>query len=546
MTDSLKRVGRRTSIDTLAMLITLVALTAPGLAQENVRKLDGPGQHGKYLTPGQLDTWTFDGDKGETIIAHVATSEFDSILGLAVKGEKGEKGEKEDTLFEEIDDEGSDSRFAVRLPEKGEYRIRVHAYKNRGGGNYVLQVQRFHAAPLEVGKPVIAAFDPRGKGYHYFQGAKDRVLIPQLNGTASDAWKMLDSKGREMGDWAGTVLVEEKGEHYLVFSGQAGNRYDLLLREARPRNIGEKPDLTGQLQQGEMDVWSFQGKPGDFRLLDVQKKGQLESRLIYAPQEKKKDQRLARADDRPELRLLPVAGRGGRLRFAAILGRDGRYQLQLLARTPGSYRLKIDDPTVSLDERREVEGSLPVAGSAFYSFKAIAGQLFRASLASQKFVPLLRLYDSRGNPVESSAEGADGLESRITHMVMKPGLYRLQVSSLGDGGGGDFRLLLREEKLKEVAVGGRVQGMAQPNGTDFWAFAGTEGKTVIITVRSSVCEPVVSLYSPDGVRLAGDDKRGAGTDSLLAVKLPKTGRYTLWISSRRGAGDYTLRLIDGD
>ena len=32
----------------------------------------------------------------------------------------------------------------------------------------------------------------------------------------------------------------------------------------------------------------------------------------------------------------------------------------------------------------------------------------------------------------------------------------------------------------------------------------------------------------------------------MLVRASATGRYTLWISSRRGAGDYTLRLIDGD
>jgi hypothetical protein len=36
------------------------------------------------------------------------------------------------------------------------------------------------------------------------------------------------------------------------------------------------------------------------------------------------------------------------------------------------------------------------------------------------------------------------------------------------------------------------------------------------------------------------------TGYLAAVKLPQSGRYTVGISSRRGAGDFTLRVIDGD
>ena len=62
-----------------------------------------------------------------------------------------------------------------------------------------------------------------------------------------------------------------------------------------------------------------------------------------------------------------------------------------------------------------------MGGAAFYSFKAAPGQLFQASLASQKFVPVLRLYDAHGSLVGSSGDDADGLEGRITHMVVDGG-----------------------------------------------------------------------------------------------------------------------------
>ena len=97
-----------------------------------------------------------------------------------------------------------------------------------------------------------------------------------------------------------------------------------------------------------------------------------------------------------------------------------------------------------------------------------------------------------------------------------------------------------------MQIGGRGQGTIQPGSTDFWAFPGEEGKTVFLSVRSAAFEPTVSLRSPDGVRLVVDDKGSAATGSLFAIKLPKSGRYTVWIASRRGAGDYTVRLIDGD
>ena len=42
-----------------------------------MRDLGGSGQHNKFLTQNQLDRWLFEGEKGETIIAHLASKEFD-------------------------------------------------------------------------------------------------------------------------------------------------------------------------------------------------------------------------------------------------------------------------------------------------------------------------------------------------------------------------------------------------------------------------------------------------------------------------------------
>ena len=131
---------------------------------------------------------------------------------------------------------------------------------------------------------------------------------------------------------------------------------------------------------------------------------------------------------------------------------------------------------------------------------------------------------------------------------MSSSVYRLQVSSLGDGGGGggDFRQALKETQTQGIASGRAGQGTVQPGATDFWAFSGKEGQTVFLNVRSSAFEPTVGESSPGGVPLASDDKGSAAMGSLIALKLPKTGRYTAWISSRHGAGDFTVRLVDGD
>jgi hypothetical protein len=453
--------------------------------------------------------------------------------------------EPDKVVVAEVNDEGIESRFSIRLPEKGQYSIRIHAFKFKGGGNYTLNVRRFKAQPLGIGKAVTGSLDAAGQASFYFEVAKDRLILPELKG-ASGPWRMLDPKGRDLPSWSGAVLTEEAGEYTLMLSGPAQSRFELLLREAQRQDLSlGQAATTNGLKQGEMVVWSFEGKPGDFRLIEIEKKGQFASRLVYAPLEKKKETRLEDPGARPEIEFLPVASRAGHQRFAVLLGREGRYQLQVVASSSVAYHLTMTDPTLPLEREKETQGTLGVGGTAFYSFEAAPGQLLHGNLTSQKFVPLLRVYDPSGHAIETSA-APDDLASRLAHMALQAGLYRVQVASLGDGGGGEFHLLLREERLKSIEVGGREKGSLQPDSTDFWSFSGQEGKTVFVSVRGSDCSPSVSVRSPDGVVVATDSGRAESTDSLFSINLPKTGRYTLWISSRRGAGEYTLRLIDGD
>jgi hypothetical protein len=175
-----------------------------------------------------------------------------------------------------------------------------------------------------------------------------------------------------------------------------------------------------------MDVWSFEGKPGDFRLVTVEQQGQLDARLIYAPREEKDVERIAGRSELPEIAFLPVASKGRFLRFAALLGRQGRYQLQLATESTASYSLEMRDPTVPIAAGQDLSAALPVGGSAFYGFRAAPGQLLSASLTSDEFDPTLSLYDGRGDLIATNDDADGDLDSLITRMMAEEGSYRLE------------------------------------------------------------------------------------------------------------------------
>ena len=90
----------------------------------------------------------------------------------------------------------------------------------------------------------------------------------------------------------------------------AGARYEVLGRAARQVDLPWPGELGRKLERGAMDVISFAGKPGDFRMVALQRSGQLSARLIFAPLEKADAEGAALDAAGPEIRLLPVSSKG--------------------------------------------------------------------------------------------------------------------------------------------------------------------------------------------------------------------------------------------
>ncbi|MEK6237126.1 MAG: hypothetical protein N2C14_20650, partial [Planctomycetales bacterium] len=247
---------------TAAVAFPLLAVAAMG--QGSTRQVSAPGEFAKYLTPDQIDSWILEGKQGETIIAHVATREFDPVLQLTRP-----RINEDDEVLLKVDDEGSESRLAIRLPAAGKYRIRVHGYKFKGGGNYTLRLMRFVAAPLTVGTSLVGTFDRQGRAHHYFPATKDAFLVPDLQGVSSGGWELLGIQGEAIDTWSGAARIDRTGEHSLTVSGTPRARYRLLVRKANARVLADNKKQAEQLQPGEMAIWNLQAKPGEFRLLEV-------------------------------------------------------------------------------------------------------------------------------------------------------------------------------------------------------------------------------------------------------------------------------------
>ncbi|MBN2492274.1 MAG: PPC domain-containing protein [Planctomycetes bacterium] len=520
----------------LGLFVLLAAWTLE--AQEAVRDVKQDGVETKFLTHNQIDTWKARIQENETLIVHVSSLEFDPVLQLVRKDGS--------QVTDKIDDEGSESRLRVRLTEAGEYHVRVHAFQMRGGGNYRITFERLVSTPIEVAARTNGAFDAEGVAHHHFLAEEGAILVPDLRGTRSQV--MRDAVGRILYGWENTIRVMATGEHTITLRGRGHGGYSLLIRRATIRDLGDAHEAAGALEDGALDVWGIDAEAGQFRRIEIRKQGRVMTRLGLAPETK--DEKALLVERQPSspvpFTLFPASTKGDAVRYFVLFNRSARFELALLARSDLTYRLLASDPTAALPLPGDAEGRIDVGGTAFYTIAAEAGGILHLAVDSEQFDPTVRLHDERGNLLLENDDGGNGLGSTLALLVKKSAQLRVQVSAVGNGGGGRFRIRGRQEAVPSLAIGDHGRGRLGEGADAYWSFAGQKGQTILVHARSLDVDVQAEVFGPEGTSLGTDDDSGVGTDSLMAIRLPASGRYILRVGSRRGAGAYAVQLIAAD
>ncbi|WJY17914.1 PPC domain-containing protein [Alteriqipengyuania flavescens] len=169
---------------------------------------------------------------------------------------------------------------------------------------------------------------------------------------------------------------------------------------------------------------------------------------------------------------------------------------------------------------------------------------------------LASLYDAdSGELVAEDDDGGFDLDSRIELKTERRRRFRLDVSEYQDGEdgpmGGPFDILLRTTayvppRVEPIAIGGAQKGMLQRDQGAVYRFTGRAGQLVSIRMTADDIDPRLALFAgegTDGEEIAANDDAGDGLNSLIRVKLPADGVYTLRADTFDGAaGAYALSI----
>jgi hypothetical protein len=521
---------------TLVALFAALPLAIPLVSQEQVRDVGRPGEQNKHLTTDTVDLWRLEAKADEILRVSVSSRAFDPVLELVRLGDN-------DTIVEsvvpEVDDDGSESWLLKRLATSGRYGIRVHGPGNRGGGNYRFWIERMTSVDLPPGaREIEGRLGEDGLAHVRVVAKKGEALAPFGAGVA----ELIDPMGHALPAWEGCYDAERDGEHYVRVRGQAGAPFRAGSERGRRRPIGAAAETTENLPAYGLDEWTFAGHVDEFRTLMIRGE-RLAVRLLTEP-----DKTNAGLENRPPLRWLPMHGKGRIQRHACVLGRDREYRLQIRSASPETrpYELRFGDTSVPLAPAEPVERVLAVGGAEFFTFAAKPGQVLRIDAESQAFDPLVRLTTASGLPCGENDDGGSDLASRYGWLVTSAGTVRAQVACFGDGGGGKYRLTLTDVPVPSLAIGKPETGTLGEGATEHWHFAGRAGQTLFFSARSQDVDTMLTLHDPTGVAIGSDEDGGGDRNALLALRLPRDGRYTLAVGARGGRGEYQLQAIDPD
>lgn len=523
-------------IQRLVMLPVL--LLVPIAAQESTRNLERPGEQFKHLTTDTVDRWLFEAAVDDVFRSEVSSAEFDPVISLVQLDGSGKVSE---VVVPDVDEPGSSSNLLARIQRAGRYALLVHGPDNRGGGNYRLHVERFRSIAPAAGQAFTdGILDRDGLAHVRFEARAGESIVP----TGAGVTEVLDPLGRSLDHWAGCFDIRKGGEHHLRVRGSAGSQFRVGVERARDGKLVTADAVETEIGGQGLDQWIVDGTIGAFRTLEVAG-DRLDVRVTTVAGEIVEPIALER---RPELTWLPSHSKGVMRRFALVFGRDRAFRVQVHCTAPDAsrYTISFGDPSIALEPGKAAERRLPVGGAEFFTYRVRPGQLLRLECHSTAFDPLLRLTASDGTAVGENDDGGGNLSSRFEWLVRSADLQRFQVTSVGDGGGGDYRLTLTELPVPDLAIGVASRGDTGAGTAAYWHLRGKKDQTLFVSARSVAADVAVALFDPDGVEIGRDEDSGADRDALFGVKLARAGEYTLVVTSRGGRGEYVVQAMDPD
>lgn len=540
------------------------------------------------------DAHTFQANQGQTIVADLRSTAFDTYVGLI--SPSGEVTQNDD--FEGSSDH---SRAVATADVGGEWTLLTTSYKADESGSYEATVtvgstDGDENAIVNISGTLASDDFVLDNGEYAdattFEATAGDELTAVLTSTAFDTFVLLRSPSGET--WGNddfensksrsqfTVTADQSGEWTLVTTSYAAaetGAYQARVDRAAGSTTTTATSTAGgdnqsgnlasgdtTLDSGEyVDSFSIKGRQGEHLVVDLRSDSFDTYVALRAPSGE-----VWQNDDHDNS--------SNRSQVSVELPETGDYEVMVTSYRPGetgSWTANVTRGSGAVaNGLREERGSLGQGDGQIntgeymdlHTFEGMPGQHVRIDLASTDFDTYLVLKD----PNEENSENDDSPEgnghSLIEMDITEAGTYTIGVTSYKPEEVGAYTLTIdmtastgavatAQRDVSRLESGETMSGVLESGDDtldsgefrDVYTFEGTAGDNVSVVLESSAFDPYLGLVTPSDEIIQNDDWDSRQDMSRIDLTLPESGRYRVVSTSYRpgDSGAYDLVVNTG-
>lgn len=523
------------------------------------------------LTPGDFVEWKIKLRAGEIVIGEADSDAFDPAMEIL--------DEKGAVVFKNDDRYPGDQRPLAfwRSDKEGEYRLHVRSFQNKAGGQVFTRFQTYESLDLSAGGMVEGVFDAT-KPFMVkvpMQVGQVKDMLAEKRGEANYLTfnfgpvitpvglpERSPSLAEPMNPAIRALIAPVAGDYYILalpygYVGGSG-RVRIGTREFVPAKLAaSSTGLSATAPTGAPALWELNVKQGDLLEAAVSDLNLTSAfRVFEAPDFTKFD--VSKPETNPFYPLVRSAPQGPGPALVVLPGRarDGRVMVfqalrdaTLWIASDGAgaagkqFALTVKPAASALMEGKKNAGKLKIGKFDYWSFDANAGDVMSFASSAHGFSPIVVVRDPDLVEIRRSELSLDGGSDDWRMVFQKPGRYLVQLSCLGDGGGGDYSVSRTAYHAKEFGKGAPAQSELPPGEVQIWKFTAKPDQPLYMHWKTQG-HYSISIIDDKGnpsdfQRTDIDDANAYG---IIKVNNPTT--YIIVLTGGEKSAKYSVELSD--
>jgi hypothetical protein len=519
------------------------------------------------LTPGEYTEWPLELKAGQVVIAGARSDAFDPALEVI--------DEKQKILAENDDRFPGDQRPLLlwRCPKDGKYALRARCFRDKSGGQVFVQMKVYDTLDLSEGVGELEIKNrekfllriPMKAGQ--IMSVKEEVpnwdkYVPFSFEAVVSPTGLPDAKLAQ--DIAAVfphpLLAPVSGDYYVVCRpggpGTARARATEVSAVAMPGADGRfsAPAKTGvpvlykvAVKKGDVlnvSAWKLYpsaaivvGAAPDVSKYSLEKP---EANPFFPPVPKEDE-----APEQPVLTQLPSRARDTRS-VVFVAQKDATLWLACNSFGPQdtAYTLDVGPATAPLGTQGDASGSLRIGMNDYWAFEAKVGDVMTFNSTTMGFAGEVKVLDPDLQLVWHDAAVPDQERFDWSLIATKPGRYLVNVSAIGDGGGGSYTLNRQVFEAKTFAKGSPAVGDFSTGRAEVWKVTVTPDDPALLHWRSDSWNYSVSVRDENGRDIGLPRTRVDGNNMYGVLRPEKPQTYVIVLIATGERSRYTIEMLD--